>query len=357
MIDRYIPKTIETPCVVVDVEIAKNNLKKAQTYFDGHGIKTRPHIKTHKLPMFALEQLKLGAIGITCQKIGEAEIMADAGIKDIMITYNILGAAKLERLKKLSEKCSLSVVADSSAIIAGLSECFAGQDTPLSVLVECDTGQKRCGVQSPEQALGLALLIEKSPGISFGGLMTYPAKKNHQNVEAFLKETIDLCSANGLTVGVVSNGGTPDMLNSHLVKSATEHRSGTYIYNDRSLVLGGDCTWDDCALQVMVTVVSCPTKDRVIIDAGSKALTSDTMGLKEFGYVVEYPNAIVKELHEEHGILDFSHCDADRPNVGDVIHIVPNHACVVSNMFDQVFLKSSSGDIEPAPVAARGQVW
>ena len=199
-------------------------------------------------------------------------------------------------------------------------------------------------------------MIDDLPGLSFGGLMTYPAKKTHGKVNDFLEETIKLCVKAKLTVTTISNGGTPDMLNAHLVTAATEHRSGTYIYNDRSLVVGGDCTWDDCALQVLVTVVSHPTEDRIIVDSGSKALTSDTMGLDGFGHLVEYPNAIVKELHEEHGILDFAAVDGEKPKVGDILHIIPNHACVVSNMFDQVFLKEQ-GEITPTQVSARGQVW
>jgi D-serine deaminase-like pyridoxal phosphate-dependent protein len=307
--------------------------------------------------MFAHEQIKAGAIGITCQKLGEAEIMAETGITDILITYNILGEAKLERLLALSKICTLSVVADSRATIAGLSDCFANQGKSLPVLIECDTGQHRCGVQNPRQALELAQFVAQSPGLLFGGLMTYPAKRQHEAVNAFLKATLDLCSNNELDVSIVSNGGTPDMLNSHLVTSVTEHRSGTYIYNDRSLVLSNDCSWDDCALRVLATVVSRPTNDRVIVDAGSKSLTSDTQGLEGFGYVVDYPEAQITALHEEHGILDVSNCGDNRPDVGDVLHIIPNHACVVSNMFDQVFLKTASGQIDPTPVTARGQVW
>ena len=353
----YLPDTIETPCVVVDLAVAEKNILRAQAHFDKHGIKTRPHIKTHKLPLLAHKQIEAGAIGVTCQKLGEAEVMAAAGIEDILVTYNIMGAGKFSRLLTLADQCRISVVADSDATVKGLSDCFADSGKTLNVLVECDTGQKRCGVQSPEAALDLARVIDAAPGLAFAGLMTYPGKKDHENVDGFLQRTSQLCRGSGLEVAHVSNGGTPDMLNAQAVTSATEHRSGTYIYNDRSLVESGDCGWDDCALQVAVTVVSRPTEDRAIIDAGSKALTSDTMGLDGFGYVTGYPTAIVRELHEEHGILDLSSVSGLRPLIGDILHIIPNHACPVSNLYDRIFLKKPDLTIEPVQVAARGQVW
>jgi D-serine deaminase-like pyridoxal phosphate-dependent protein len=357
MNQRYLPNQIETPCVVIDVAVAEHNIAKAQSYFDTHGVKFRPHIKTHKLPFFAHKQQQAGAIGITCQKLGEAEIMVQNGIQDILITYNIVGNAKLERLRQLAGQCKIAVVADSEAVARGLSGTFSDAALPLSVLVECDTGQHRCGVQTPEQAAALARIIDDLPGLRFGGLMTYPAKHDHANVDQFLKRTIALCGQQDIDVPVVSNGGTPGMSNAHLVSSATEHRSGTYIYNDRSLVEGQNCSLEDCALAVVATVVSRPTDDRMIIDAGSKVLTSDTMGLDGYGYILEYPLAIIGALHEEHGIVDMSNCSGSSPKVGDVVHIIPNHACVVSNLFDLVFLKHADGTIEAAEVACRGQVW
>ncbi|MEL6921642.1 MAG: alanine racemase, partial [Pseudomonadota bacterium] len=146
-------ETFDTPCVVVDLDVAEANIKKFQSYCDAHGLKLRPHIKTHKLTDLAKFQLAQGAIGITCQKISEAEAMiADGGVSDVLITYNILGEAKAKRLRDLSERVRLSVVADNSAVVRGLSHAFADADEPLSVLVECNTGADRCGVPTPEAA-------------------------------------------------------------------------------------------------------------------------------------------------------------------------------------------------------------
>lgn len=346
---------IDTPAVLIDTDRAEANLQKFQTYADNHSLTVRPHIKTHKLPRFAKRAMELGAIGITCQKLGEAEVMADAGLNDIFVPYNIIGKAKLERLAKLNERIKISVTADNETAIRGYAEAFAGRDKPLTVLVECDTGMGRCGVQSPEEAVALAQLIDASEGLNFAGFMTYPKTGGVEITEAFLAKAEKLAVTAGLEPHIISNGGTPDMWRAHEVASATEHRPGTYIYMDRYEVAKGAGTWDDCALTVLATVVSRPTENRAIIDAGSKSLTSDTLGLSGFGRVTEYPDAVIASLSEEHGTIDLSACQ-HKPKVGERIRIIPNHACVVSNLFDSVVLVSGDNVVELAPVAARGRV-
>ena len=166
---------IETPAVLIDLAIVRQNVTKYQKYCDDKGLHLRPHIKTHKIPELAKLQLSSGAIGITCQKVSEAEAMlSEGGVDDILITYNIYGRPKLERLKDLSKRCHLSVVADNSVCLKGLSEIFKGTGKPLRVLVECDTGALRCGVVTPEEACTLAKEINEAPGLKFGGLLTYP---------------------------------------------------------------------------------------------------------------------------------------------------------------------------------------
>lgn len=347
---------IETPAVLIDLPRVEANLARAQAYADAHRLKLRPHIKTHKLPRFAQRQVALGAVGITCQKIGEAEVMADAGITDIFLPYNILGERKLARLARLADRVALSVTADSLTTVEGLSQVFAGRPQPLSVLVECDTGMGRCGVQSPAAALDLAKAIDRAPGLRFGGLMTYPAAGAVEANAAWLAEAVAALTAAGLPPAIVSNGGTPDLWRAHEVTSATEHRPGTYIYLDRFQVGRGVGGWEDCALTVLTTVVSRPTPDRAIIDAGSKALTSDTLGLDGFGLIEGYPEAIVSGLSEEHGTVDLSLCGA-KPAVGERLRIIPNHACVVSNLFDTVTLVADDRVVETVPVAARGRVY
>jgi D-serine deaminase-like pyridoxal phosphate-dependent protein len=315
----------------------------------------RPHIKTHKLPMFARRQVELGAVGITVQKLGEAEVMADAGLTDLLLTFNIVGASKRARLKALHHRVTIRTVADSSETVAGLSQTFDDPDHPLGVFVECDTGMGRCGVQSPQAALDLARQIIASPGLAFAGLMTYPAAGRYREAASWLSETKELLEAEGVNVPAITTGGTPDIAHMAEAGPATEYRPGTYIYMDRSQVAAGAATYSDCALTVLATVVSRPTENRAIIDAGSKALTSDLLGLQGHGYVVDYPDAKVVGLSEEHGTIDLSAC-TEKPRIGDVIRIIPNHCCPVTNLFDQVNLIRDDELVETVPVAARGRV-
>ncbi len=346
---------LDTPVVLIDLDRVETNLKRAQDFASSHGLKLRPHIKTHKLPQFAKRQMELGATGITCQKIGEAEVMADAGITDILLPYNILGEPKLKRLLALARRADLKVTADSTTTVDGYSRTFAGSGVTLPVLVECDTGGGRVGVQTPEDALALARHIDTSKGLRFAGLMTYPAKGLAAQANAWLQQASTLLAEAGLAPEIVTTGGTPDLWRSDVNRAATEYRPGTYIYLDRFQVQEGVGSLDDCALTVLATVVSRPTETRAILDTGSKALTSDTLGLEGFGHIVEYPDAVIASLSEEHGIVDLSRCDA-KPQVGDMVRIVPNHVCPVTNLFDEVSLVRGEDVVATVPVAARGKV-
>ncbi|MEQ8285537.1 D-TA family PLP-dependent enzyme [Thalassospira sp.] len=346
---------LDTPCAVINLDVVDRNINAYQAYCDKHGIALRPHIKTHKIPAFAKQQLDAGAKGITCQKIGEAEVMADAGIDDILLTYNVLGARKLARLRAVFDRVSvLRVVADNETVITGLSQAFADSAKPLEILVECDTGGGRCGVQSPKYAVALAQKIDSLPGISFAGLMTYPSAGGGPKVDGFFGDAMAMFDALGIACPIRSSGGTPDMWKAHEVPNATEHRIGTYIYNDRSLMAREVCGEDDCALRVLAEIVSLPAPGRAVIDAGSKVLTSDLLGLEGFGYVVGHPEVDVVGLSEEHGVLHFE-ADLTPFEIGERIEIIPNHVCVVSNMLDQVHLVR--GDtIKTVDVSARGKV-
>lgn len=347
--------TIDTPAVLIDLDIAEANIARYQAYCDDHKLHLRPHIKTHKLPMLAQRQLEAGAVGICCQKVSEAEAMiSEGGVQDVLITYNILGAEKLTRLRALSDKVRLSVVADSKTTVDGLSDTFADAAVPLTVLVECDTGGARCGVMTPEQAADLAARIDAKPGLIFGGLMTHPPVGQEATVQTWLVTAVEMISATGLVVPVVSIGSSPGMWLAHDIPIATEYRIGTYIYNDRSLVSHGVCTEDSCALTVLATVVSVPNETRAVIDAGSKVLTSDLLGLEGHGLVIGRPDIKISGLAEEHGILTSAAIDLQ---VGDRLRILPNHACVVSNMVDRVQLLRGDSWIGSTPVVARGQVW
>lgn len=343
---------LDTPAVLIDIDRVEANLQRAQAHATKEGYALRPHIKTHKLPRFAKRQVELGAVGITVQKLGEAEVMADAGLTDLFLPYNILGAKKLARLKALNERVTLSVTADSPDTLSGYAATFtAGK--PLTVLVECDTGGGRCGVQTPAQALALARHIGLSPGLRFGGLMTYPPLHDVEKSNAWLSEAVALLGQAGIAVPRVSSGNSPDMW-APASAPVTERRPGTYIYYDRFQVKEQVASFDDCALTVLVTVVSRPTATRAVFDAGSKSLTSDLLNLEGFGLVMG-TDLTVKGLSEEHGVIELP-VASDWPRVGERLRIIPNHACVISNLFDTVTLISGDEVKEIVPVAARGRV-
>ena len=348
---------VATPLPVIDEDILAANIARVQNYMNRHGIAFRPHIKTHKVVAVAKAQCDAGAVGINCQKITEAEVFAENGFDDILVTYNILGPQKVLRLAALNRRIGkLKVTADNPVVVEGLAQQFTERD-PLTILVECDTGGGRCGVQSPREALELARKITQMRGLRFGGLMTYPKPGSAVAVETWLSQALSLLQAEGIPCPVVSNGGTPSLYEAHNVPSVTEHRAGTYVYNDRAMVRSGHCTLEQCAMHILTTVVSRPTADRAIIDAGSKGLSSDLLGFSDYGRIIEYPEAVLSSLSEEHGILDLSRCDGAKPKVGEKLRVLPNHTCVVSNLFDEMNFHRDGRITRIESVTARGMVW
>jgi D-serine deaminase-like pyridoxal phosphate-dependent protein len=350
-----IARQFGTPAVVIDLDVVDRNIARVQALCDEAGVVNRPHIKTHKSPVIASMQREAGARGITCQKIGEAEVMAEAGHDDILISYNILGEQKLGRLGALLSRAKVTVAADNPTVVAGLPRAaeIAGRD--LDVLVECDTGRKRAGVASVAEAVALARDIASRPGLSFAGFMLYPPETAMAETQAFLDAATAGVREAGLEPRVVSSGGTPNLLNLGKIKGVTEHRAGTCIFNDRMTMAAGVASLADCALTVYATVVSRAEADRGILDAGSKTLTSDVGGLEGHGLILEHPQATIARFAEEHGFLDLSACN-NRPDVGDVVRIVPNHVCVVVNMVDRLVMVRGDQIVGELPVAARGRL-
>ena len=346
---------LETPVPVIDLDVAVKNLARWQTHCDQHIIANRPHIKTHKLVGMAKLQLALGAKGICVQKLGEAEVMADAGVTDQLLTFNVVGALKLARLAALRQRIDIAVVADSLAVVEGLTHAATMAGRTLQVLVECDTGAGRNGVQSPASALALAQQIDKMPSLAFAGLMTYPPAFTRSAIAEFFSETKMLLSKSGLACARVTSGGSRDLWSTEGLSDVTEYRVGTYIYNDRSQVAAGAFTFDDCAETVLTTVVSRPTDNRAIVDAGSKALTSDLSGLQGYGIMHDLNDALLYQLNEEHGYLDLS-ASPRKPKVGDTLRVTMNHVCPVNNLFDKVVFVRGDKILGAVKVDARGKV-
>ncbi len=319
---------IETPVAVVDLDQLERNLVRWQEECDRTGLANRPHVKTHKCVEIARRQVALGARGVTCQTLFEAETMVESGIDDVLIPVNILGASKLARLAALIERAQVTVSVDDVRLLPSLAKAAGAQH--LDVLVDCDTGLGRTGVATPSSAAELAGAVARMEPLSFKGFITYPAP--HAAAD-FLAEACSLTSAAGLAPQVVSAGGTPNMWQSgELVPTVTEYRAGTYAFYDRATVAAGAASLDDVAMTVLATVVSRPAPDRAILDAGSKALTSDVGPDASFGTILEAPGAHVVKLNEEHAYVELG---AEELELGQEVHVVPNHACVVSNLFDR----------------------
>jgi D-serine deaminase-like pyridoxal phosphate-dependent protein len=346
---------LDTPAVTVRVDVMESNIRRVHGHLARHGIANRPHIKTHKIPALGTLQMAAGAVGITCQKLGEVEVFADAGVADdVLLTFNVIGRTKTERLAALSRRLRrLAVVFDNETVARGLADAARAHGIEIPFLVECDTGFGRNGVQTPEAAFALARTSMTLRGLRFEGLMTFPNRE--PGTRLFMERALELFKRAGIAVPVVSGGGTPAIFTAQNVPMLTEHRAGTYLYNDCMVVASGTATWDDCAMRVRATVVSRPTDDRAILDCGTKVLTSDQYTVQGFGHVMEYPDARITSLSEEHGVVDLSAC-RERPAVGDVVEVVPNHCCVVSNMVDEVYGVRGATVETVWPVAARGAV-
>ncbi len=344
-----------TPCLVIDLDIVERNISKAQAICDAAGVANRPHIKTHKSPILANRQIKAGAHGITCQKLGEAEVMADAGITDILIATNLLGAARSGRLAALQKRLPLKVCADNAISLAEYAKAATQAERVIDVLIEVDTGQQRAGVETPAEAFALAQIIKAEPMLNFAGLLYYPPLDGWPRTQVFHAELSAELAKIGMSAEIISTGGTPNLANIDKLKGSTEHRAGTYIFNDRMMIEAGMASLKDCGLHVYSSVVSRGGTDRGILDAGSKTLTSDTGGLEGFGHIIEHPTARISKFAEEHGFLDLSRCNS-KPEVGDIVRVVPNHVCVAVNMVDQLVAVRGGEIVEIIPVAARGKL-
>ncbi len=353
---QNVAREFGTPALVIDLDKVERNIRRVQAICDQAGVGNRPHIKTHKVPKLAHMQIAAGARGITCQKLGEAEIFADAGIGDIVVSYNLIGEARAGRLAALVRRApDVKVCADNPVTLETYASAALQAGCDIGVLVECDTGRKRAGVETVREAVQLAETIVQTPGLHFKGFLFYPTEGSWPETQRFFDEAHAGIRVLGLAADVVSTGGSPNLVNVGKLTGATEHRAGTYIFNDRMQVAAGVATWDDCALTVFSTVVSRAGADRGILDAGSKTLTSDAGGQDGYGLVLEHPEAKIKGFAEEHGFLDLSRCNI-RPKIGDVVRIVPNHVCVVVNMVDQLIAVRGNQIVEVLPVAARGKL-
>jgi D-serine deaminase-like pyridoxal phosphate-dependent protein len=313
-------------------------------------------------------QLDAGAVGLTVAKAGEAVTMGEV-CNDLFVAYPALDPWRREKLAHLARTHTVRVGFDSTEAADLLGAAAREAGVTLGALVDLDVGVHRTGVQSPADALALAQHVTRTPGLRLDGIMCYPGQIKQPVAEqpallspvaALLQETLDLWRRSGLEAKTVSGGSSPTAFQSHMVPQLTEIRPGTYIYNDMSQVACGYSTFDDCAARLSCTVVSTAVPGKFVIDAGSKALTQDRRAdnpdTAGFGHVVEYPQAKIAKLTEEHGEVDASQCPG-RPKVGDRVHVIPNHICPCVNLQTMVWVRDEGGNLEPMQIDARGQVW
>ena len=360
-------RDLDTPALFIDLDILEKNLASMAAYCREHSLALRPHTKTHKTLELAKMQLERGAQGLTVAKLGEAEVMAAAGSEEILIAYPVYGEKKAERLAKLAKENSLLVALDSERAAEELSRVLARQGSEIGVLVETDVGVGRCGLPPGPEPVALARKIDGLPGLKFRGVMAFfgnvwgtleerqrivgeVALQLEKALEAFQKEKVP--------VEIVSGGSTPSARLAHRVSGLTEIRPGTYVYNDLNTYYQGVCALEDCAARVVATVVSTAVPGQIIIDAGSKTLSSEALGSgpkSGCGLVMEAPQAEFHKMNEEHGYVRLP---AESPafRVGDTVTVIPNHVCPMVNMHDEAVLIRNEEVVGSWQVAARGKV-
>ncbi|HLE61537.1 MAG TPA: alanine racemase [Pyrinomonadaceae bacterium] len=307
---------LETPAVVVDLNVMERNLSRMAEYCRSKNIKLRPHTKSHKIPELARLQLASGATGITVAKLGEAEVMIKAGITDILVAYPVVGREKASRLSVLAEQANICVSLDSEEAARAISAEATTRHARVGILVELDVGFRRCGIANENDLSILAQKISSLPGLEFKGLMFFPGQfvvgpqeraTLLGQVNTLLARTLEKLEREGLAISIVSGGSTPTAYDSHLFRGVNEVRPGMYIFYDRNMVGIGVAGIEDCALSIVVTVVSNSVADRAIIDGGSKTFSSDRYLAgdgKGFGIIKEDSSAVLESLSEEHGHLD-----------------------------------------------------
>lgn len=334
---------LDTPALIVDLDIMERNLRRVADYCASHGLRLRPHTKTHKSIFIARQQLALGAAGLTVAKPGEAEVMLGAEPRDLLVAFPVIGALKLRRLAAVAAITRVTVALDSLIAAQQLSQAAESSGARFGVVVEIDVGLGRVGV-APGDALAQTQAIRALPGLDWRGITFYPGHIKDQDPEklaglsAMVGRLVEEFTAAGLKPEIVSGGSTPALYHSHEIQGLNEIRPGTYVFNDLNTVASGGCAMEDCAASVLVTVVSRAGSDRMIVDGGSKTFSSDRLssGGPGHGRVMEAPGAVFHKMNEEHGFIDLSKAERSF-EIGEKVRIIPNHICVAVNLHEYVY--------------------
>ncbi len=368
---------LPTPAVLVERARLHDNITRMQTGAAAHDLLLRPHAKTHKSPAIARWQLEAGATGITVAKVGEAEVFADAGVTDIRLAYPVAPSAA-PRVIRLMERARVSIIVDHPEVAARWSATMIDAGRILDVLVKVDVGFHRCGIDpGATSAVDFVIGVGALSGLRFRGLLSHAGhsygaasvdeiESIARDEAATLSRLADRVRARGAVVQEISVGSTPTAHHSLGQLGLTELRPGNYVFFDLTQVALGAATVDDCALSVLATVVSMPSRDRIILDAGSKTLSSDiARGARARagygGVCLNWrtprlsPDLVIERLSEEHAVVLVSRDQPRRLAPGDRVRVIPNHACVVTNLTDLLRLVDGDDVIENLPVVARGK--
>ena len=356
---------VETPAPLVDLDRFERNVARVAAYAARHGLALRPHVKTHKTPWIAAEQLRLGAVGLTCATPREAEVMSEV-CDDLLVAYPPVGPGRAQRIASLPPQVRITVSLDSAPAVEALAAAARAADRSIGVHVEIDLGMGRVGVGTPAETVALARLVRDSAPLTWEGIAFYPGHIREPAADqdaklataaALLSRHLEALESAGLPPATVSGGSTPTLLRAHEIPGVTEIRPGTYVFHDRTSAEAGACAIDDCALTVLATVVSTAVPGQAVIDAGTKALGREPIRGTDaagFGALLDRPEVVVRALSEEHGILDLAHT-AWRPAVGDRVRVIPNHVCIVVHLNDTVHGVRGEQLETSWPVAARGR--
>jgi D-serine deaminase-like pyridoxal phosphate-dependent protein len=359
---------VDTPSLVVSEEILHRNIAEMASFAKSVGVALRPHMKTHKTAQIARLQIAAGAIGMTCAKVGEAEVMVDqAGVEDVLLAYPTIGEHKYRKIVALMERARIVVAVDSMAAAQALSRAMARHDRSLDIYVEINTGQNRSGVMVGDEAVRFAQDIARLPNLHLVGIMTHEGHVNSMDagtiedaaIEAgtAMVDTAERIRAHGIELPTVSVGSTPAAMYTPTVPGITEMRPGTYVFNDNSLFRFGD-QWgvQDCAARFVATVVSRTAPDRCVLDTGSKSLAMDPSKARQgHGYIVGHPDVVLSKLSEEHGVCELP-AGEEGFEVGDRVEIIPNHICPTVNLMNEMFIARGGKIVDTWTVAARGKV-
>ena len=355
---------LDTPALIVDLDRLERNIARWAAFAREAGVKLRPHGKTHKCVEIAKRQIAAGAVGLTLAKIGEAEVMARAGVRDIFLAYEVIGAAKLPSLINLAREIRVRIGVDSVEGAEPVARAAADAGTTLDVLLEVNTGLDRCGVLPGDDLRALAHQVSRMRGLRTAGIFTYRGYRpdleaaGREEGEIMVREADRLRQA-GVEIEEISVGSTPTGRSAGRVNGVTEVRPGTYVFNDATQVRWGSAAPEDCALSVLTRVISRPSPGVAVLDAGSKVLTAERGPFSSrgdsYGVIRDYADCQIDRLWEEHGRVQLTE-EALRLQVGDLVQVIPAHVCPTVNLAERLVCARQGRVVETWTVAARAKV-